>query len=92
MAGDEWKGFRMLISLSCFVVLSIAASIYFGWKYRAISVRFAPVLSLDEEAERVRRQTEKQKADTLREIETAKTECAGVVATAKANPSSSRFR
>jgi hypothetical protein len=67
---------QMLISLVCIASLSIAAAVYFGWKYRAVSARFAPVLSLDAEAERVRRETEKQKLDALKQIETAKAESA----------------
>ena len=66
----------MLISLVCIASLSIAAAVYFGWKYRAVSARFAPVLSLDAEAERVRHETEKQKLDALKQIETAKAESA----------------
>src|SRR3954454_19611778 len=73
----------MLISLICIASLSIAAAVYFGWKYRAVSARFAPVLSLEEEAERVRRETKKKKVDTLREIEIARAEAAEALATAK---------
>ena len=46
--------------------------------------RFKPVLSLDEEAERVRKDTERNKADSAREIEQAKAEAAEAVGKARA--------
>ena len=73
----------MLLALLCASVLSFAAAIYIGWKYRAISIRFAPVLSADEEAQRVRKETEKQRTDTLKEIEDAKVAAADAVSKAK---------
>jgi hypothetical protein len=78
------KSLQMLISLVCMASLSIAAAVYFGWKYRAVSARFAPVLSLDAEAERVRVETEKQRLDASKQIETAKAEAAEALASAKA--------
>jgi hypothetical protein len=49
-----------------------------------MSKRLEPILCLDEEAERVKRETEKRKADTLREIESNKAEAANAIAEARA--------
>ena len=73
----------MLLALICVSVLSFAAAIYIGWRYRAISIRFAPVLSADEEAQRVRKETERQRADSLKQIENAKSAAANAVSQAK---------
>ena len=74
----------MEVLLICVALCSIAAAVYSGWKYRAVVNRFKPVLSLDEEAERVRKATEKNKADSAREIERAKAEAAEAIGKAKA--------
>ena len=74
----------MLLVTICVAVLSIAAASYFGWKYSAISQRFAPVLILDEEATRVRKETERQRLETFKEIETAKADAADAASKAKA--------
>jgi hypothetical protein len=73
----------MLIALLCVSVLSSAVAIHIGLRYRAISIRFAPVLSADEEARRIRKDAEKQSADTLKEIEEAKVASAVAVSKAK---------
>jgi F0F1-type ATP synthase membrane subunit b/b' len=70
--------------LICVALGSIAAAVFFGRKYQALVNRFKPVLSLDEEAARVRKDTEKRKADSTREIERAKAEAAEAVGKAKA--------
>ncbi|WP_348262840.1 DUF4041 domain-containing protein [Telmatobacter sp. DSM 110680] len=72
----------MQVLLICVAVCSASAAIFFGLKYRAIVNRFRPVLSLEEEAERVRQHTEEIKASSAREIEDAKG--AAVVAVSKA--------
>ncbi len=73
----------MQIFAICFAVCSIAAAVFFGMKYKAIVDRFKPVLSLDEEAERIKRETEKNKADSAREIEQAKMDAAEEVGKAR---------
>jgi hypothetical protein len=70
--------------LICVALASVAAAVFFGWKYQAMVNRFKPVLSLDEEAERVRKDTERNKADSAREIEQAKAEAAEAVGKARA--------
>jgi hypothetical protein len=69
--------------LVCVALSSIAIAILFGWKYQAIVNRFKPVLLLDEEAERVRKDTEKNRTDSAREIEHAKAEAAEAIGKAK---------
>jgi hypothetical protein len=81
----------MQVLLICVALCSIAATVFFGWKYRAVINRFKPVLSLDEEAERVRRATEKNKADSAREIEQAKAEAAEAVGKVKAKAADLTF-
>lgn len=71
----------LLVSLT---LSSVAVTIFLGWKYRTIVNRFKPILSLDEEAERVKKDTEKNKIDSAREIELAKAEAAEAVGRAKA--------
>jgi hypothetical protein len=70
--------------LICVALCSVITAVFFGWKYLSIVKRFKPVLSLDEEAERVRKEIEKNKADSAREIEQAKAEAAEAVGKAKA--------
>jgi plasmid maintenance system antidote protein VapI len=74
----------MQVLLICVALCSVAAAAIFGWKYRAVIQRFKPVLSLDEEAERIRRDTERKKAESARELERAKAEVAEAVGRAKA--------
>jgi hypothetical protein len=73
--------------LICVVLCSVGAAIFYGRKYQAVIDRFKPVISLDEEAERVRKDIEKKKADSTREIEQAKEEAAEAVGKAKAKAS-----
>ena len=70
--------------LICVSLYSVAATLFFGLKYLAHMDRFKPVLSLDEEAERVRKDTEKNRTDSVREIQQAKAEAAEAVSKAKA--------
>jgi len=74
----------MQVLVVCVALCSVAAAAVFGRKYQAIAHRFKSVLSLDEEAERVRRDTEKNKSDSAREIERAKAEATETVGKAKA--------
>jgi hypothetical protein len=74
----------MQFLLICAVLCSSAAAVFFGWKYRAVVNRFKPVLLLDEEAERVRKDIEKRKSDSALEIEQAKEEAAEAIGKAKA--------
>lgn len=74
----------MQVLLVGVALCSIAAAVFFGWKYQAMVIRFKPVLSLDEEAERIRKDTEKSKANSDREIERAKAEAAEAISKAKA--------
>lgn len=74
----------MQFLLICLAVCSVSVAILLGLKYRAIVNRFKPVLSLEEEAERVRKDTEKAKAASAREIEDAKAEAVVAVSKSKA--------
>jgi len=65
------------------VLCSVITAIFFGWKHQAIVKRFKPVLSLDQEIERVRKNLEKIEADSVREIERAKSEAVEAVDKAK---------
>jgi hypothetical protein len=67
----------MQVLLICVAACSIAAAIFSGWKYQAIVIRFKPVISLEEEAARISKDIEKNKADS------AKAEAAEAVGKAK---------
>jgi len=69
--------------LICIALCAVAAAVFIGLKYRAVVERFRPILSLDAEVERVRKETEKNKTDSAREIERAKFEAAEAVNNAK---------
>jgi hypothetical protein len=81
----------MQILLICVALGSVAAAAFLGWKYQTIASRFKPVLSVDEEAKRVRKETEKSKAGCAREIEQAKAEAAEAVGKAKAKAADLTF-
>src|SRR5215831_96547 len=74
----------MLIALFFSTIVLFIAVCDLGWRYRTIKKRFAPVLSLKEEADRVAKEIKKQKSETLHEIEAAKAEAAESVAKTKA--------
>jgi hypothetical protein len=78
----------MITVLVVITTLAFATAIYFGWKYRVTAARFAPVLSLEEEANRIRRETEKQRAKALEQIATSNSESAAAIAKARANAAS----
>ncbi len=73
----------MRILLICVALCSVAVAVFFGRKYQAIVNRFKAVISLDEEADRIRKDIEKSKAGSAREIEQAKAEAATMVGKAK---------
>ncbi len=74
----------MQVLLLCIALCSVAAAVLFGFKYRTIVNRFKPVLSLEDEADRIKKETSKQKADSAREIEEARADAAEAVGKAKA--------
>lgn len=73
----------MLFVLFFIALLSCAAAVFFGLKYRNISTRFAPVLSIEEEAKRVLQESANEKQRALDEAESAKRDATKSVEKAK---------
>jgi hypothetical protein len=70
----------MELYLSIFLAIAaMATAVYFAVKCAALTKRFSPVLSIQDEAARVRKELEHEKSKVLSEIEQAKMRSASVV-------------